>query len=272
MFTSVATEAGDISTINEDHVLVRNETVVVIDGLTARTETGCIHGVAWYVSHLATAIIERAELGPTGALATAIRDTAGRHRDTCDLTHLGTPAAAVAIAQCAAGELRYLVLGDTTLLLDTTAGLTVVTDTRIRQTATAERVISDSYPVDSPEKTQALIRMKQAELTARNVPGGYWAAASDPKVAIHAVTGTVALAELHRGAALTDGTTRLVDTFEILNWAALLDLLATAGPRELLRRVRKVEDSDPDGLRWPRNKKSDDATAAYFTPTRPDAS
>lgn len=269
MFTTVTTETGDVSTENEDYVLARNDTIVVVDGLTARTESGCIHGVAWYVRHLSTAIINRVALGPTEALAGAIRDTADLHRDTCDLTHPGTPAAVVAVAQCAAGALRYCVLGDTTLVLDTTAGLTIVTDTRMRQTALAERAVSDSYPIGSPEKARSLVRMKRIELAARNVRGGYWAAASDPEAAEHALTGAVALADLHRGAALTDGAARLVDPFGAVDWTGLLDLLSTAGPRELLLRVRAVEESDPDGVRWPRNKKSDDATAAYFVPSEP---
>jgi hypothetical protein len=260
----VATEAGEVDTGNEDYVAVGEGTVVVLDGLTARTETGCIHGVSWYVEQLANAIIHRASLGPRKALATAIEDTTDQHRGTCDLTHPGTPAAAVAIAQFSTTELRYLVLCDTTLALDTTAGTTVVTDSRMEHTASAERVAANASPVGSPEKAQALTRMKQVELAARNTPGGYWAASSDPAVAEHAITGTVKLADLHRAAVLTDGATRLVEPFKVLSWATLLDLLRTAGPDELLRRTRAIEEHDPAGIRWPRNKKSDDATVVYL--------
>ena len=35
------------------------------------------------------------------------------------------------------------------------------------------------------------MRMKQAELTARNVAGGYWLAAADPAIVAHAITGDV---------------------------------------------------------------------------------
>lgn len=108
--------------------------------------------------------------------------------------------------------------------------------------------------------------MKRVELASRNVPGGYWAASNDPVVADHAVTGAVALADLRRAAVLTDGAVRLVEPFGMLNWAALLDRLGTAGPEELLRRTRVAEDRDLAGIRWPRNKKSDDATAVYLVP------
>lgn len=264
MLARVATEAGEFGAGNEDYAAVGDDTVVILDGLTARTETGCIHGVSWYVEQLANAIIHRASLGPRKALATAIEDTADQHRATCDLTHPATPAAAVAIAQFTATELRYLVLCDTTLVLDTTTGITVVTDSRMGHTASAERAAANASPVGSPEKNQALTRMKQVELAARNTAGGYWAASSDSAVAEHAITGTARLTDLHRAAVLTDGAARLVKPFGVLSWAALLDLLSTAGPNELLRRTRYIEEHDPAGIRWPRNKKSDDATVVYL--------
>jgi hypothetical protein len=260
----VATQAGESGAVNEDYAAIGDDTVVVLDGLTARTETGCIHGVRWYVEQLANAIIHRASLGPREALATAIEDTADQHRSTCDLTHPGTPAAAVAIAQFSTTELRYLVLCDTTLTLDTTAGITIVTDPRMGHTAPAERAAANASPVGSPEKAQALTRMKHVELAARNTPEGYWVASSDPTVAKHAITSTVRLTDLHRTAILTDGATRLVEPFGVLSWAALLDLLSTDGPDELLRRTRAIEEYDPTGIRWPRNKKSDDATVVYL--------
>lgn len=263
----VASEAGAVGIENEDYAAVGADMVVVLDGLTARTETGCIHGVNWYVGQLANAIINRAGLGPREALAAAIKDTADQHHDTCDLTHPGTPAAAVVVAQVTAGELRYVVLCDATLVLDTTAGITVVTDSRIEQTAPDKRAAANATPMDSPEKSHALIRMKQAELEARNAPGGYWVASSDPAVVSHAITGAIPLADLHQAAVLTDGAARLVDAFGLLSWTELLDLLSTEGPAELLRRTRAAEERDPAGIRWPRNKKSDDATAVYLVPT-----
>jgi len=63
---------------------------------------------------------------------------------------------------------------------------------------------------------------------------------------------------------MTDGATRLVDPFAAMDWVELLDMLDTSGVRELVRRTRQIEASDPAGLRWPRNKKSDDASAIYL--------
>jgi hypothetical protein len=62
---------------------------------------------------------------------------------------------------------------------------------------------------------------------------------------------------------LSDGASRLVNTFELASWEELLALLDESGPDELLRQVRAAEAVDPEGRQWLRTKRSDDATAVY---------
>jgi hypothetical protein len=107
--------------------------------------------------------------------------------------------------------------------------------------------------------------MKHAELAARNTPGGYWIAASDPSAVDHALTGAVPVTAVRRVAMLTDGAARAVDLFGLYDWPKLLDLVASQGPSALVDQVRTAEASDPRGIRWPRNKLSDDATVAYWS-------
>jgi hypothetical protein len=132
----------------------------------------------------------------------------------------------------------------------------------VSQTAAAERREADAHLIGSPLKDEAMIRMKHAELAMRNRSGGYWIAAADPAAAEHATAGRVSTGELQRFAVLTDGAARIVTPFGELSWRELLDLAETEGPEAVLRRVRAAEASDPLGQRWPRNKRSDDATLA----------
>jgi hypothetical protein len=238
--------------------------LVVIDGATARTDTGCVHGVAWYADHLVSAIVDNRDAWPAEALTTAIRRTADLHRDTCDLNHPGSPSAAVGILQVDGELLRYLVLGDVTIVIDKgQPDITVISDDRVSQTAQAEREAADALPADSPAKAEALVRMKHAELAARNRPGGYWIAANDPDAVQHALIGDVPLSLVQGVAMLTDGAARAVEPFGLHTWRTLLDSIASNGPAALVEQVRRAEASDPMGARWPRNKPSDDATIAY---------
>jgi Protein phosphatase 2C len=257
-----ASEPGSPDKPNEDGVVVTAEMVAVLDGATVRTETGCIHGVPWFVENLCGALVKNKALPVAEALAEAITQTAKAHRDTCDLEHPGTPSAALAIIQVRHGSLHYLVLGDVTLVIETTDELQVVTDNRVSATATAERAAADLLPDGSSEKAEALMRMKHAELAARNAPGGFWVAAADSSVVTHALTGQIPLSKVRRAALLTDGAARAVSPFELYGWPDMLAAVCTAGPSELISQVRLAEASDLAGIRWPRNKPRDDATVA----------
>jgi len=201
-YSDPAIEDGD----NEDWVSAAPGLIVVVDGATVRTQTGCSHGAAWYATQLGSALSTLAsnrELALPSALRSAIQHVANQHRE-CNLNHPGTPSAAVAVLRNGRSELEYLVLGDITVVLESAGGLEVVVDDRVDTTARTERDTVDRYPIGSPEKQSALLRMKHAELAVRNQPGGYWVAAADPNVVTHAITGKVALEGL-----------RVLDTEEI---------------------------------------------------------
>lgn len=265
MRVAAATDPGSPTAQNEDWMSAAQNVLVVLDGATARTETGCIHGVSWYAAKLGSAITHHAtdhDLHLRQVLSHAIRDTADQHRE-CDLTHPGTPSAATAIIRVGEESLDYLILGDVLVVTDAHDEISILTDDRVDSTAKREREEADQYPFDSSEKKDALLRMKRAELAARNQPEGYWVAAADPTVVSQAITGSVALDDIHRVAVLTDGAARIVTIFELLDWTEVLNILDQSGPTELIRRVRAIEAADPTGTRWPRNKNNDDATAVF---------
>jgi hypothetical protein len=260
-----ASEPGSPDKPNEDGVVITADMAAVLDGATVRTDTGCIHGVPWFVENLAGSLAKHQEISPADALTSAITETAAAHRDTCDLDHPGTPAAALAIAQVYGAFFRYLVLGDVTLAIEASDGVRIITDNRVDTTATAERAAADALPAGSPQKAAALVRMKHAELAARNVPGGFWIAAADPTVVSHSLTGEIPLHVIRRVALLTDGAARAVSPFGIYDWPDIFSVVTAEGPSGLIKQVRMAEDADPSGNLHPRNKIHDDATVASIT-------
>jgi hypothetical protein len=141
--------------------------------------------------------------------------------------------------------------------------LTVLTDRRIDAFAQQEHLATREQPIGSPAHQERVQELVAAQRRHRNQPGGYWVAGAKPAAAYQAVTGSRPLDQVSRAALLSDGVSCLVDLYAVVDWPELLDGMQQNGPAHVISRVRKVEDADPTGTRWPRYKRSDDATAAF---------
>lgn len=265
---SFATESGSAMVPNEDAVVATPNAVVVVDGVTAPTslDTGCMHGTPWYASTLAAEIVAVLSREPAAdlkwALAQALTTVAAGHASTCDLSAPGTPSGTVAIAREADTSLDYLVLSDATVAIRKADGVQVINDNRIGDLFSDLRQAVQAAPVDSVERELRLVELVTTQRKLRNVEGGYWLAGAIPEAAEHALVGAVPLGEVRVAAAMSDGASRLVDLFASQDWAAALDRLKERGPVDWIRRTRHIEDSDIGATRWPRYKRSDDATIA----------
>ncbi|MGC0414521.1 integrase [Embleya sp. AB8] len=267
MRVEFATEPGHPGKPNEDFVVVGPTTMVLLDGVTSSSDNGCKHGVPWFVERLGAALFTHGAGRPDRSLAEclhdAIEDTSALHADGCDLARPDAPAATAVVARVIEDRLEYLVLSDSTLLIERDDDLTMVTDDRLDVIGVPARRRRDAHPVGSAAYLTAHQEYLDTVRAARNVAGGYWVAAADPAAAGEALTGGVALGEVRGIAALTDGASRLVDRFGLSDWDRLMTTLRHFGPAELLARVRAAEAADADGTRWPRGKICDDATAVW---------
>jgi hypothetical protein len=265
----MASRRSPDATLNEDFIAATAGSVVVVDGASVPPElgTGCAHGTAWFARRLGTQLLglltSQPDRNPADNLAQAITDVAALHADTCDLEHPGTPSATVAILREQADAMDYLVLGDTTVLLEQPAGIRVITDDRLENVASMQHDAMHQQATGSADHARSFAELVTEQRRHRNHPDGFWVASTDPAAAQHALVDTVARDGLHRAAVLSDGATRLVDRFGLLDWPSFLTVLARQGPDAIIQQVREAEHSDPDGQRWPRGKRHDDASAAF---------
>ncbi|MGC9667943.1 hypothetical protein ACNTMW_15485 [Planosporangium sp. 12N6] len=256
--------------VNEDHAFVYGDLAGVLDGVTESPglESGCRHGPAWYVRRLVAHLVRAQADVPTASLArllaTAIEEVRGDHGDGCDLACPRTPASTVCLLRVNGEDLEYLVLGDSPLVLDRGGGgVEVIADERFARTVARIREaapVSGGAEVAGGEEGAALYTPGKYRYTNR--PGGYWIAAADPRAAYEAVTGILPLhgpGRVRRAALLTDGASRVVERFGLLDWPQLLDVLTVRGPAELTRQVRRAELA---GYYKPHSKRHDDATVA----------
>ncbi|GAB3880713.1 protein phosphatase 2C domain-containing protein [Microbispora bryophytorum subsp. camponoti] len=220
----------------------------------------------WYSHTLGSTLLAEMtqSAGPLPELlAQGIKHVTSLHDFTCDLTHGGSPSATVIMLRQTADHLDWLVLGDSTLILDTgTPEPTVIYDDRLEQVAAPHRTRLDSLPGGTPEHADARREYVQTLGAYRNRDGGFWVASTDPLAADQALTGTIPTDGICAAALLTDGAADAVTRYRLASWRQLLDVLTHDGPAALICQVREAERSDPHGERWPRSKTYDDATAA----------
>ncbi|MER5196435.1 integrase [Streptomyces sp. NPDC002755] len=254
---------------NEDFAAAAPGAAVLLDGAgVAGAETGCTHGVAWFSATLGGLLLSTITAHPARPLADCLADTIttvrSLHEDSCDLTYRASPTSTVVAVRAGAKALEYLVLGDSSLLLtDKADEIVVVTDRRLDEVGKRLRGRVDALPTGSPEHAVALAEYREALTGFRNRPGGFWIAGPEPQAAHESLTGSVPLESLASVTLLSDGAARLVDRFELATWQGASALLDSSGPDELIRRVREAETDDPDGRRWPRGKRRDDATILH---------
>jgi len=266
---TVATAPGTAERANEDGAFLSPRVMAVLDGLSAPSDLplGCSHGTPWLVRQIGTRLLAAAEIDTIAladALATVITDVNALHSKTCELGGGAVPATTVAVLRERGEYLDYLVLSDSVLLLDGPAGTTVLADQRVEDVAGHELAAALAAPGGTAEQAALISELVAMQRQVRNRTGGYWVASTDPGAAHHAICGTIPRAGIRRAALLTDGATRLADTFNQLDWSDLLDVLQDEGPAVLIERTREVEEGDPTGKQWPRFKRSDDATAMYI--------
>ncbi len=264
----MATSASTPSQPNEDFVGAVPGAVVLLDGAgIPGTESICRHGVAWYTHRLGGALLGRLSREDGQDLTTILGDAIGQlsreHRHTCDIANPSSPQATVAIFRPGGDHADFLMLADSFLVLERgDDDLQVITDEReiaVRRHCSA---VFDGVAESTPEYDRAREAFIEAVRARRNQPGGYWIAKDDPGTAAQARTGSFPLRDLSGAALLSNGASRIVDPYGLAEWPAVLNLLRTNGPAEVLHRVRNAEANGPLGRR-PATKASDDATVAY---------
>ena len=149
---------------------------MVVDGASvpAGLGTGCVHGTAWFARRLGDQLLAllttQADHSPADSLAKAISQVAALHADTCDLGHPGSPSATVAILREQPETVDYLVLGDTTLLLEEPAGIRVVTDDRLEHVASVQHGAMHQHATGSPTMTGASPSWSPSNAATATIP------------------------------------------------------------------------------------------------------
>lgn len=274
------TDRGDPKRPNEDACGGNRSCAFVIDGATGLGESllpDAPSDAAWLAA-LAKDCFEELADGkrPIGEI---VRQTNARAKAVLDGMLYGDdipawqlPIAGFQMMSVANGAIATHGLGDCRLFLlpadgsaiDRTAlpGRTEETE-GARDAIKAFGGLTQATDMIARPEVRSALRARRA--TYNREGSDVWTLGTEPKAARHVVSEELDIALPARGLLCTDGFAALVDTYGRYDAAALVETASRDGLSKLLAELRVVEHrEDPDGLAFPRFKRSDDATALLF--------
>lgn len=227
----------------EDHVVVLDNAVLVLDGATSSRPD--LPSGGWYAGTLAEQLAQTLRAAPdtdlTAALAGAISEVARKH----DLHPGAAPSSTVAMLRWTRDRVDGLVLADSPIVVFGRSGRrlghSVLADDRIA-------TLRKTGKLGTRERARAL----------RNVEGGFWVAEAEPAAARHAVRRSWPRQDVETVLLATDGVAVAVDDYHILDWPQIRKIARTQGVSAVLDTARAAEAGDPERQRWPRVKVHDD--------------
>ncbi|MDF7777588.1 protein phosphatase 2C domain-containing protein [Sphingomonas sp. AOB5] len=258
--------AGDAAVPNDDRAGAGEMRAWVIDGATDLGPPGLVGprgGAAWLSSeaHLAFATTPDA---PVEAMSRAVgmhlaaAFEAARTREPEGRWEL--PLASFLAARIAGSKLEAAWLGDCVALLG--SGETTVRLGPVRETRDAEAELAASlasHGLGAPKKSEPIL----ASLKERRGRPGIRVLSVDPVTMAEIDTAATPCAPGDDLLLMTDGFAALVDSYGAYDEAGLMAAVRASGLAALAAELRAIETGD-DFARFPRFKRSDDATALWL--------
>lgn len=227
----------------EDHVVVLDNAVVLLDGATS-ADTDLPSG-GWYAGHLAGALEHRLRAHPHGDLAETLASSIVDISTENGLRQGNCPSSTVAMLRWNTTTVDALVLGDSPIVVFGAESVDVLADNRI-----------------AVLRAHGRIRTREDVAAARNAPGGFWVAEADPSAAAQAIRASWTRTDVHAVCVLTDGAAAGVTDYGLFDWTQMLELAQHQGADRVLESIRAAERDDRNRMRWPRPKRHDDQALA----------
>jgi serine/threonine protein phosphatase PrpC len=162
-------------------------------------------------------------------------------------------------------KLHILFLGDSRVLIETADDAVHNFGTTPSRGAfearLARKMIAAGKGIGIDAQKQTVVEELRRAREIVNTSDGYWLLGADATVSDHLNMTTLRLDGDATVLLATDGFYALTEDYKHYGDRELIATSQVVGLATLGRELRAIEDKDPDGVRYPRMKKSDDATA-----------
>jgi hypothetical protein len=267
---------GSAERVNEDALGATGTIAFVLDGVTGLADAPLLPGksdAAWVAGAARDLLLELGQ-GRAGDLRGLIKLVENGIASRFERERLRVPSeryelpwTTLSLIGITAGTLHLAYLGDSRILVETADGEihnfgTNPTRSAFEQRLSA-RVVKErktsGLGVDAIRAT-VLPELRRARNTV-NSGNGYWLLGAEGDVATHAAVTSLALNGPATVLLSTDGFYALREDYAVFDDRDLIATAQTLGLAQLGAQLRRIEEADATGERYPRMKTSDDATA-----------
>jgi hypothetical protein len=264
---------GDPSKPNDDAYAHRAHAAVVMDGATGLGES-LMPGpsdAAWVARFGANRLMAHSEegLNPHDAVAAALRDAENSFvnlRRRVPIETYEMPFSSMMFVSQTAAGFDALWFGDCAILVERPGdnvefvGDALKKKARERQRVAALAATLGENAASTGVRDAFLPALRAARNTVNTERGG-WLFGPDARAAEHVASARVFAPSGTIMLLVSDGFLALAGDYERYDTTTLMNAARAEGLKSLGDELREVEAGDPDGKRFPRFKKSDDATA-----------
>jgi len=263
---------GSAERVNEDALGATHGIAFVLDGVTSLAQTPLMPGksdAAW-ASQAARDLFLAHEAAGGGDLRTLVTMVAEGitskfecERLRAPLERYELPWTTMSLIGVEAGRLNIAYVGDSRVLIETDDDEVHNFGTNPSRTAFETRLAEKMIAARKGQglSLQAVLPELRAARNTVNTNTGFWLLGADPAVGANATVTSLTLSGPATVLLATDGFYALVEDYKRYGDRELIATAQTIGLQALARELRHIEDGDPNGERFPRMKKSDDATA-----------
>lgn len=266
--------AGSKDRENDDALGCTSEIAFVLDGVTSLADLQLIPGrsdAAW-VAHLARDLLLKHPPGAGRDLKGLLRSVSVEitaqfeaQRNRPPAARFELPWTTISMIAVDGDKLHILFLGDSRVLIETADDSVHNFGTTPSRGAfearLARKMIAAGKGIGVDAQRQTVLEDLRRAREIVNTPDGYWLLGADASVCEHLNMTTLQLGGDATVLLATDGFYAITEDYKHYGDRELIATSQVVGLATLGRELRHVEDQDPVGVRYPRMKKSDDATA-----------
>lgn len=264
--------------INEDIVCSTDTYGWVIDGATGlnnKNLTGTDSDAFWFVNewneYLKESITDSSR-NIKEIVSSGIEFISNKFHQIIEQVHpdkIDLPSASIVIIRVNDNKMEYFLLGDCTLIIQNASGESLVHKQYLLEKldgiAKAEvlKLIRDKGMKFSEAK-QKISSLLIKHRLLKNTPEGYWTLEFEKEAVEKSLWGSVDLEECQKVLLMSDGFSAIFDSYSYTNKDNIISLIEEQGLQRACSIIRAIENEDSEILRFPRFKKSDDASAVFF--------